>query len=477
MPAPKYPSQIESITFPVFGCDWYSDVTTKTDIQAICGGGGSARTGVNNQIVVYVYQDNNNNNTKETHIVSTEDQVCVALCIYQNPVSNTLWLVGCVGHSVVRYRLMMNDDETPSKAGMISLDESQKDMYGITNAVCASPLADYLAVGCDNGPIVVYPMTDDDFVAPRPSAPIVVLTGHSKAVCAMQFCLRDPSKLISSAKDGTARVWRIHDSNRKHAQDNGDNNNNNNTCIATLTCDVTDPNPPSKRTPSSNSTASKRSTQVLVRGCAWGDLEGKIIYTVASGRRGKAFLQKWTVQNDNNYACETRLECSPCPISAMSLSTDGSLLALGGVDGTIHLWSVSETTLKLLKQFKEVHELPVTGIAARPYMDLNLSTDDEHGVRMHALSASADSQLAKLTLQKRGPKKSGSTGGGGGGTILSSLYMIIWVAIVAWFLHYIMLQAKQECQSTNGISEYTHCVFRRVIIAESSRPGILVPPH
>ena len=85
----------------------------------------------------------------------------------------------------------------------------------------------------------------------------------------------------------------------------------------------------------------------------------------------------------------------------MSQSADGSLLALGGVDGTITLWNTE--TLKILKKFPEVHELPVTCIAARPY-STPLQGDDE-GIVMHALSASADSKFALLTLQRRGPKK------------------------------------------------------------------------
>ena len=37
----------------------------------------------------------------------------------------------------------------------------------------------------------------------------------------------------------------------------------------------------------------KRPPQILVRGCAYGDLEGKTMYTIASGKRGPAYLTKW----------------------------------------------------------------------------------------------------------------------------------------------------------------------------------------
>jgi WD40 repeat protein len=180
-------------------------------------------------------------------------------------------------------------------------------------------------------------MTDEELYPD----PVFVLEGHEKAVCAVSFAPRLQDRILSSAKDGTARIWQ-----------NGD-------CLAVLKCDISDPKvPPPARTP-----------QVLVRGCAFGDLDGQVVYTIASGRRGKAYLSHWEeipVADEKQpveYELVMRTECSPCPISAMSLSGDASLLAMGSVDGTIILWSIEQW--RALKRFTEVHDLPVTCIAAR----------------------------------------------------------------------------------------------------------------
>ena len=275
--------------------------------------------------------------------------------------------------------------------------------------------------------------------------PLGVCEGHVKAVCALSFALRG-TVLVSSAKDGTAKVW----------------NYETQTCQATLTCDIPQPTP-----------APKRPQQILVRGCAFGDLEGKVIYTVASARRGEAYLYRWLAAGNGDFQCEERLVCSPVPISAMSLSADAGTLALGGVDGTVTLYNTE--TWKVLKKFKEVHELPVTCIAARPY-STPLQGDDE-GVVMHALSASADSRFAYLTLQRRGPRKA-SSGGSGGGSF--SMGLVFWIGLLSWVMYYVVQETRLKCQeewNEQDFGKLSECFLHTVLIAPSTRPGILVPPH
>lgn len=434
MPSPRYPSRVEAITFPVFGLSWFGNPADGTSIVAYCGGGGSAKTGVFNKICVRA-------NGRAELEISTDDQVCVGIYVYGNPLSNTHWLVGAVGNSVRRYSLF----ERGTLAGTAAVGSG-------ANAVATNAMANILAVGCEDGSIHIFKITDEsnDFDV------VGICKGHLKAVCSVSFCLRR-NVFVSSAKDGMAKVW-----NYETLE-----------CIATLECQV--PLPP----PKSASKQRGGPQQILVRGCAFGDLEGNIIYTVASARRGQAYLYKWISDDGkNNYAFE-RIEASPVPISAMSLSADGGMLALGGVDGTIALWNTE--TLKVLKKFPQVHELPVTCIAARPYS--TPLQGDEEGIVVHALSASADSKFALLTLQRRGPKKRGNKSSGSSATSFSvfpSTGACMWMALVSWVMYYVVLETQLKCRrewNEGDYGQFAECVLHTVLIAPPSRPGILVPPH
>jgi len=140
------------------------------------------------------------------------------------------------------------------------------------------------------------------------------------------------------------------------------------------------------------------------------NLEGRVIYTVVSGKRGAAYLTRWRtlvplnkgspgaagagppgagdppmgagapttgVPPMNTAAPVTqqqtqkleikqqyRIQCSPVPVSATSLSSDSTLFMLGTIEGSILLYNLE--TKKVMKQFNEVHDLPVTCMASRP---------------------------------------------------------------------------------------------------------------
>ena len=203
---------------------------------------------------------------------------------------------------------------------------------------------------------------------------------------------------------------------------------------------------------------------------------GDVVYTVASGRRGKAFLSRWLSTKDG-YQCEDRTECSPCPVSAMSLSGDAGMVALGATDGTVILWNIEKW--KAVKKFLEVHDLPVTCIAARPYPVPLLCDKDSDGVQMHAISASADSQLAWLTMQRRGRSK----GTPSDVNLKSILHSILKMAILWWVLAPVVNEIKEKCQqdlsmlSSGDIGKAWVCIRYEVLLAPATRPGIAVPPY
>ena len=419
MPRLRPPSRIDVVTTPLFGLCWYGDPGDGTSIVASCGGGGSAATGVKNLITVRIAGE-------EDMEIDTGNQVGVSLSIVRNPLTSELRLYVALGKKVNCYGL-----PTCELIDEVSVDDN-------VNAIALNGMCDRLAVGCESGEIKVYKIVDgcvDDL-------PEYTCEGHTKAVCAVAFSPRE-HKLVSSAKDGTARVWR-----------NGQE-------IGVLTCSVQAPRGPPPR----------RALSVLVRGCAFGDLMGNVIYTVASGRRGKAFLSRWEFQ-DNQYTCLERTECSPCPISAMSLSGDAGLLALGAVDGTIILWGTERW--KSLKQFPEVHDLPVTCIAARPF-PVPLKSDEDD-VQMHAISASADSRMACLTLQRRTRARKSATQR----SLKTTLNSLVRMAIYGWLLYPVGNEIWDKCESAwtnDGYTRTFECIRDDVLVAPASRPGILVPPY
>ncbi|CAB9507141.1 WD domain, G-beta repeat [Seminavis robusta] len=436
MPIPlKPPSRTDPLNFPVFGMSWYGNAGNGLSLLAYCGGGGSARTGVNNAILV----KEPDGNTKR---IDTGDNVGVALKIVQNPVSGNIFLMVALGKTVERYNL-----PSCEKSGEIEVGGD-----GV-NAINVNIMTNRLACGCENGEIKVYEISDERFDA---ESLLFVCQGHTNTICSVDFSCRG-DRIVSSAKDGTARVWQGEDQ------------------IALLKCEVhggSDEKKKKKPVPKG-----RKPPQILVRGCAFGELEGRVVFTVASTRRGSAFLGRW-VETPEGWECE-RVEVSDVPISAMSISSDGFLLALGSVSGSIILWGVENW--RPIKTFKEVHDLPVTCIAARPY-DVPLMSDED-GLRFHAISASADSRLGHLSLQPPPPKpaRPGSFG---------DWLKFFWNLGIKLFVLYLAIgnplwqDTQERCSHTwargiqlGKLEQVYECVLHEVLIAPESLPGVMVAPY
>jgi len=433
MPRPRPPSRIDAVATPLFGICWYGDPGNGTSIVAHCGGGGSAATGVRNTVTVVTCSDPPTDEVK----ISTGNQVGVTITVIRNPITGKLRLYVGLGMNVNVYDL-------PS--GELQYEISVGDNV---NAIAVNSLTSRLAVGCDDGKVRVFAMDNKDDSISELKIPMKILEGHEKAVCAVAFAPRGEDRLVSAAKDGTARVWQGND------------------CMGVLKCSILDPKGPPP----------KILGQILVRGCAFGDLMGNVVYTVASGRRGKAFLSRWVLGTKDGYQCDERTECSTCPVSSMSLSGDAGMIALGATDGTVILWNIEKW--KAMKQFPEVHDLPVTCIAARPYPVPLLCDQDSDGIQMHAISASADSQLAWLTMQRRGRAKSAPSDL----TLKSVLNSMVKLAILGWLFYPVAHEINDKCQqdlytmSSDNIGKAWECIRYEVLLAPTTRPGIAVPPY
>ena len=415
------PNRFSTLTFPVFGMSWYGNPGSGDNIVAYCGGGGSAKTGVTNKIVVIL------NGIEELEI-STGDDVAVAVQVYEHPKSRSVCLLAAVGKTVQRYALPSGD-----LMGTVDVGDS-------TNALGVHVMGEAFAVGCENGDVHVCRIHQDTGKIEK----MFLCQGHTKSVCSIQFAQR-ALLFVSSAKDGTARVWK----------QGGE-------CLAVLKCDVrSSPNAPPPRRP----------LQVMVRGTAFGDIDAKVVYTVASAKRGTAYLTRWIMAEPGKYVCEVRTPVHEHPISAMNLSKDGALMAMGGADGTVYIFDVGRW--KVLRKFKEIHDLPVTCIGARPF-PCPLRGDGE--VPMHALSASADSKLANLTLVKRAPKKasSGEVSKNDSGFFLS----ILWMLLLCYVLYLIYLETMEICVDSSLSSGFDmECFLNEVLIAPPTRQGVAIPPY
>lgn len=452
MPIPRPPSRIEHLSFPVFGISWFGDPSNGRSITAYAGGGGSAKTGVANMLVI---QDGE---VHEEVRISTNDAVGVALVIYKNPITNKLWMIVALGNQVHRYSIPEGDLDgvlDTTRTTEQDTDDAPKDLC---SSVAINGIADRMAVGFDSGIIKVYSASDDIFAQ---AATLYVCKGHSNSICALSFSMHG-GKLLSSAKDGTARVWDICRGDSLVAE-----------CLCEMLCSCEDPNAP---TPPAT-----RAQQILVRGCAFADLEGRVALTVASTRRGKAYLSKWIRKDgsDDVYECVVRTECSPCPVSAMSMSQDGRLLAFGNVNGSIILWNIVDWAV--MKIFFEVHDLPVTCIAARPF-DVNLQGEECTGVRIHARSASADSRLGCLTLQRKAPKRKDESRGSGDGrdSLLLLIHRLLCMGVMLWILSPVAREAAGKCKHVwelESLDSLRKCLIEDVLIAPATRPGVIYPPY
>jgi WD domain, G-beta repeat len=510
------PSWIEPISFPVFAMSWYvvnpSDGYTRV---AYAGGGGSARTGVSNRIVV-------RDNFDPPILLSTDTSVGIALKLYHNPLSNNQYMIVAMENTIRRYKFPLplvpeGSDSIYSDAPYDVLTvhnhtqqptANEQPTRMTINAIAINCMASMIAVGNEDSSVYVYGVADDIDLSTI-IKPILYFYGHTGPISAVSFSMRN-DRLVSAGKDGFARVW--------DCRTESDDNIPDDRCMAVLPCSIDDeyskasvhPSDPSLVKNDTDMTPTKRRPpQVLVRGCAFADIDGNVILTVASGRRGKAFVYRWictnsTNPNDGLYNCSDRNECSPVPVSSMSLSDDGMLLSLGSVEGSITLWDVMEW--KSIRRWDNVHELPVMGVCSRPYaipvlMDEVPILDDDgtdmnpgSGVPVHARSASADGRMSCLTLlrtvpKRKKPKKQDTINDNSlsniAGNILYFIHRIILLSILTRIFFPVIYDARKKCftkpkfqlehLSKANFDSIRQCLVDDFLIAPSDRPGISSP--
>jgi len=388
-------TDVERTRFPVFGLCW------STSLLVHCGGGGSSKTGVGNCIVC-------SNGTT----IDTGDQICVSCDVYPRVGQEPVFVAAAIGDGgpVCIYH---------SSTGhcMGQYFPESKDWAGF-NYVKFSPNGHGLLAGCENGTVVSFGLHWENVVNSRdhnnmpkvhftklaifkalvedeqPSTaapsrqppPILIdhMAGHSKAICGVAYHpLLQANQCLTCAKDGCIKVWDFETGELK----------------ASVACPIWDMSAP----------APKRPPQVLVRGCCYGI--NNFIYTVQSGRRGKAFVSQWrlalrqplnqhsqqpkqeTVLVENNRIC-----IAEDPISAMCMSADMSKLFCGSVEGSVIV--LDAESLRVIQVFDNIHDLPITCISPRPS---KRHVSPEMGIHsdVEIITGSADSKLVRLSTRRQ----------------------------------------------------------------------------
>lgn len=466
----KPPSRTQPTAVPIFAIKWQtSPAIIPSHVLAYAGGGGSAKTGIGNTVSIQIDQQN----------ITIDTGVEIAVCIDVLITQSKLIYVAVGVRDSVRVYLM---DQENSEAIQVSNVDLEKDA-GV-NAVAWNSFGDSIGVGCENGSVHVLSVEFEEDTKLKMQQ-VIELKGHIKAVCSCVYHPRNPEVLMTSAKDGTCRVWNLQ-------------MNNEDKCMDTLDCKIYDPKGPKPKANILN----PKPGQCLVRGCAFGDFHGNVIYTIQSGRKGGAFLSVWNLtrravpgeteipRNNPNgqpvpkmvyeFKEALRRQVSKFPVSAMSLSGDFTTLALGDTDGSITLLN-TERDFKKIKFWECAHDLPVTCIAARP-LPVPLSGEDLTGVAVDAISASADNKLTYVTKQRKSTLKKPKRKKTGGKHQRESLGLFypIYVLLFLMIVYAIKVSydvCHDEFTGEDGIDNVKHCLLHTVLWAESDRPGVAFIPH
>lgn len=394
---------IQKIEFPVFGVTWYT-CFDNTSIVAYCGGGGSARSGIGNSIVIHHYTPDSEPYMRLT--IDTENQICVNIFIGSTYLGHNpdpsyppeIVVLAAVGNEIRIYSAFSG--RLLSKTHTLG---AEKD--GV-NCVTMSSDGNMILCGCEGGKILSYMLkglpqppvskkkeekgennekeSEEKVYAVTELVKVAEMNGHKKAVCSVAFRPDETARAISSAKDGTCREWDVRTGK----------------ILAMMQCTIPAQVPPPKR---------NVPHQILVRSCSYSPCGG-FVFTVASGRRGNAYLGKWhrVPAQQMNQNPEKKLPpfvpwdnycVSNCPISAMSMNVEGTILSMGNVEGEILF--IGAESGNLIKKFL-IHDLPVTCIAARPSSVKNTFLKNTNDLVIDAISVSADNKMAFITSQSPG---------------------------------------------------------------------------
>ena len=379
------------------------------------GGGGSAKSGVGNQVIVSIVETRPTGVQAEERLTySTGEQLATSVDLSVTrrllalSVDAGCLILGCVAgdapgsRHLVRLCFTETDfPATPATAKTAPGGRDEPPPRGCQNVARFSPVQeDIVVTGGDDGTLRMWQVTVPNLTAveqrdafdegaEQPEfvlAQVLQMRAHTGPIKDVSF--HPSGRLVAtSSSDGTCRIWSLESGKT----------------LQILPAD-------------SAGGLTYRSIRFSAR-------RSDLLFTlqVPTGRHGSSQIVVWRNEagpdalDSKKWGLARAVAACDCRGTAFSVSSDGRYLAVGDVKGTISLYD--QQTLELHKRIPEVHALAVTGLTFAPAQTPEAAAQpetDEMVVRplshSHVVSSSADRTIAMVPLAGKGQQGWGVCG-------------------------------------------------------------------
>jgi WD40 repeat protein len=398
-------STLHRIQVPSFDLHWFDEIPEGVhNYIFLPGGGGSAKTGVKNQIMVAEYQDEDKAQIQFRESCFTDTETRSSLCSgissgsLPNNSKDQEVSIACalIDNFCSIYKLSQSkNNDTEGGLQFDKICEFAADFHEQEPVLNVSIVTSTgcIVTGGDDTVVRVWALKESNSKQDTSSSSTVAyqalklyeMKQHQSPVSALH---EHPSKpwVVSSSKDGLVAIWDFETG--KMLVDippviEGVLSAKTNPAVAKLEC----------------------------RGCCFSPNESNVLYTMQSPKRGATFVIMWEIiqavasadpasdRNERITELSVRMrrkrQVASVPCTRLRISADGQYLAVGCSDGSVTILSAG--SLSAIQKFAH-HDLPVTGLTFAPQRVL-LS---ERGERTQALlaSCSADNKLVIMRVQK-----------------------------------------------------------------------------
>lgn len=410
--------------------------------------------------------------------ISTGELFCTAMASVTID-RGTCLLVGCVAKQSRVYVVSKNDDKVEvTHVGEFEIVDNES---GINTVVLSTdpeePYTINVISGSESGGIAYHVVTLNSSSVTEPcdikkvgSVP----SAHSgEPVCTLSFL--SPTAVISGGKDGNVNTYTLTESSIE--------------ANSTITISIPVPAPIKGARPE-NDRQKALNKQVLVRGIAV-NVKSGIFYTIASGRRGSAYLDKWLIKDvagsevKSEVKSVSRAAVNSYPASGIVILPPAdpkhskySVLSIASVDGSVSTFIDFHATQNIevftgdpadpskgigwLKTGAEgklqCHDLPITQLCLAP-QTLSSGSNSEGGCDV--VTVSPDNKVCRIKVY--------------GNSVVPSSPIISWfilfmVILVAFFAKVIV---EGYCNEYNhDITKALECVGKVLEMVAKGEVGV-----